>query len=138
MKKKYRQLINIILSLTVFITSISYNSVTTSAAPTSNSSVTTTKTDTMEVHFLDVGQGDSTFIKCGDHSMLIDTGDDSKGTAIQNYLQKQNIKKLDYLILTHPDADHIGGAPVVITKFSIDKVFISNFEKDNKTYQKLI
>lgn len=64
--------------------------------------------------------------------------DDTKGTAIQNYLQKRSIKKLDYLILTHPDSDHIGGAPVIITKFDIDKVFVSNFEKDTKTYQKLI
>lgn len=93
---------------------------------------------TMEVHFLDVGQGDSTLITCDGHAMLIDAGDDTKGTAIQNYLKKQNIKSLDYLILTHPDADHIGGAPVIITKFDITKVFVSNFEKDNKTYRKLI
>lgn len=94
--------------------------------------------DTMEVHFLDVGQGDSTLITCGDHAMLIDAGDDSKGTTIQNYLKKQKVDKLDYLVLTHPDADHIGGAPVIITKFKINKVFVSNYEKDNKTYQKLI
>lgn len=94
--------------------------------------------DKMEVHFIDVGQGDSTLIKCGDKTMLIDAGDDSKGTAIQNYLQKQKINKLDYLVLTHPDADHIGGAPVIITKFDIGKVFVSNFEKDNNTYRKLI
>lgn len=93
---------------------------------------------TMEVHFLDVAQGDSTLVICDGHAMLIDAGDDTKGTAIQNYLKKQKIKSLDYLILTHPDADHIGGAPVVITKFDISKVFVSNFEKDNKTYQKLI
>jgi len=93
---------------------------------------------TMEVHFLDVGQGNSTLITCGGHAMLIDAGDDSKGTAIQNYLKKQKVNTLDYLVLTHPDADHIGGAPVVITKFQIDQVFVSNFEKDNKTYQKLI
>lgn len=62
----------------------------------------------MEVHFLDVGQGDCTLITCDGHAMLIDAGDDTKGTAIQNYLQKQKIKSLDYLILTHPDADHIG------------------------------
>lgn len=102
---------------------------------------TTAKTvepKTMEVHFLDVGQGDSTLITCDGHAMLIDAGDDTKGTAIQNYLKKQNIKSLDYLILTHPDADHIGGAPVVITKFDISKVFVSNFEKDSKTYRKLI
>lgn len=92
----------------------------------------------MDVHFMDVGQGDATLVTCGGHAMLIDAGDDTKGTAIQNYLQKQKISKLDYLILTHPDADHIGGAPVIITKFTIGKVFVSNFEKDNKTYQKLI
>lgn len=92
----------------------------------------------MEVHFLDVGQGDATLITCDGHAMLIDAGDDTKGTAIQNYLKKQKIKSLDYLILTHPDADHIGGAPVIITKFEISKVFVSNFEKDNKSYLKLI
>lgn len=92
----------------------------------------------LEVHFVDVGQGDATLLKCDGQAMLIDTGDTNKGTAIQNYLNKQGVTKLDYLILTHPDADHIGGAPVIITKFEIDKVFVSNFEKDNKTYQKLI
>lgn len=94
--------------------------------------------DKMEVHFIDVGQGDATLIKCGEHAMLIDAGDDSKGTAVQNYLKKQKVEKLDYLILTHPDADHIGGAPTIITKFEIKKVFVSNYEKDNKSYQKLI
>lgn len=106
------------------------------------SSITEDETEvvcsTMEVHFIDVGQGDSTLIKCDDQAMLIDAGDDSKGTAIQNYLQKQGVTKLDYIILTHPDADHIGGAPVIITKFDIDTVFMFNYEKDNKTYMKLI
>lgn len=94
--------------------------------------------DNLEIHYIDVGQGDATLVKCGNSSMLIDAGDDSKGTLIQNYLQKQKVEKLDYLILTHPDSDHIGGAPVIITKFDINKVFVSNYEKDNRTYQKLI
>ncbi len=92
----------------------------------------------MEVHFIDVGQADATLIKCGDQAMLIDTAESSKGTTLQKYLTKQGITKLDYLVLTHPDADHIGGAPVIITKFEIDRVFMSNFAKDNLTYQKLI
>ena len=92
----------------------------------------------MEAHFIDVGQGDSTLIICEGKTMLIDAGDDSQGTAIQNYLQKQGIKKLDYLVLTHPDSDHIGGAPVIITKFDIGQVFMSDYKKDNKTYEKLI
>ncbi len=94
--------------------------------------------DKMEVHFIDVGQGDATLIKCGEHAMLIDAGDDSKGTAVQNYLKKQKVEKLDYLVLTHPDADHIGGAPTIITKFEIKKVFLPNYEKDNKSYKKLM
>lgn len=97
-----------------------------------------TQAGQMQVHFIDVGQGDAVLVMCGGQAMLIDAGDYTKGTAIQNYLQKQGVKKLDYLILTHPDSDHIGGAPVVITKFEIGKVFLSNYEKDNKTYQKLI
>ncbi len=102
------------------------------------SSASGAKAGKMEVHYIDVGQGDATLVTCDGHAMLIDAGDYSKGTAIQNYLQKQKIKKLDYLILTHPDSDHIGGAPVIITKFEIGRVFVSNYEKDNKTYQKLI
>lgn len=128
MKKFYRRITNLFICVAVLLGSVTLNPVISMAA----------EPDTMEVHFIDVGQGDATLIKCGEQSMLIDTADDSKGTAIQKYLQKQNVEKLDYLILTHPDADHIGGAPVVVTKFEINKVFMSNFEKDNKTYQKLI
>lgn len=128
MKKMHKRLINLLLAVAVVLGGLLSDPIPTLAV----------NTDTMEVHFIDVGQGDSTLITCGDHAMLIDAGDDSKGTAIQNYLQKRKIKKLDYLILTHPDADHIGGAPVIVTKFDIDKVFVSNYEKDTKTYQKLI
>jgi competence protein ComEC len=70
--------------------------------------------------------------------MLIDTGDDSKGTLLQNALQKLGVTKLDMLILTHPDSDHIGGAPVIITKFDVDTVLMSAYEKDNKMYDKLL
>ena len=47
----------------------------------------------LEVHFMDVGQGDATLIMTDGHAMLIDAGNNSKGTAVQNYLQKQGIKK---------------------------------------------
>ena len=130
MKRTCKYMVNLILAVSILIGAVSFSPTTTLAAPT--------KADEVKVHFIDVGQGDSTLITCGDHSMLIDTGDDSKGTTIQNYLKKQKVETLDYLILTHPDADHIGGAPVIITKFNINKVFMSDYEKDNKTYQKLI
>ena len=83
--------------------------------------------DQMEVHFIDVGQGDATLVTCGGHAMLIDAGDDTRGTAIQNYLQKQKITRLDYLILTHPDADHIGGGPFIIKMLVFYTLFLPNY-----------
>ncbi len=140
MRKICRQLLNLMLMAAIIIGSFSADSVMSQAADGRAGAVKSedVKAGSMEVHFMDVGQGDATLIVCDGHSMLIDAGDYTKGTAIQNYLKKQKIKKLDYLIFTHPDADHIGGAPVIITKFDIDRVFLSNFEKDNKTYQKMI
>lgn len=91
----------------------------------------------LEVHYIDVGQGSATLLKSGRHAMLIDTGDSDQGTKIQLYLTKQGVENLDYLVLTHPDADHIGGAPVIITKFGIGQLFLSDYEKDNKTTQKV-
>ncbi|MDE6911403.1 MAG: MBL fold metallo-hydrolase, partial [Lachnospiraceae bacterium] len=139
MRKVYRQIMNLILAAAIII-GFSADSLMTEAAEgrTSGARAESVETGSMEVHFLDVGQGDATLIMCDGHSMLIDAGDYTKATAIQNYLKKQKINKLDYLIFTHPDSDHIGGAPVIITKFDVDKVFLSNFEKDNKTYQKMI
>lgn len=136
MKKVYRQLLSFLMAAAVLIGAGTI--VNTKMSQASGDEKQDAKAGTMEVHFIDVGQGDSTLITCEGHAMLIDTGEATKGTAIQNYLQKQKIDKLDYLILTHPDSDHIGGAPVIITKFQIDKVFTSNYEKDNKTYMKLI
>ncbi len=130
MKRIYKYMVNLILAVSILAGTLSLTPPAALAAPKN--------ADEMKVHFMDVGQGDSTLITCGGHSMLIDAGDDTKGTAVQNYLKKQKVDKLDYLVLTHPDADHIGGAPVVINKLDINKVFVSNFEKDNKTYQKLI
>ena len=92
----------------------------------------------MEVHFIDVGQGDSTLIKVGDHAMLIDAGDNSEGTAVQSYLESQNVKKLDYAIGTHPDADHIGGLDVIVYKFDCKKVFMPDITSDTKTYDDVV
>ncbi len=92
----------------------------------------------MEVHFIDVGQGDATLIKLDGHYMLIDAGGNDKGTLVQLYLQKQGVEKLDYLILTHTDADHIGGADVIVTKFDVETVLLGDFPKENETYEELL
>ena len=93
---------------------------------------------TLEVHYIDVGQGDATLIKCGSHAMLIDGGNNNKGTTVQLYLKKQGVESLDYVIGTHPDADHIGGLDVIVYKYNCDTVIMPDYEKDTKTYQELV
>lgn len=104
----------------------------------SNEAISISEKSSLEVHYIDVGQGDCALLTCDGHAMLIDAGDDSKGTKIQAYLIKQGVEQLDYLVLSHPDADHIGGAPVIITKFDITQVFMPEYEKDSFTYEKVL
>ena len=86
----------------------------------------------LAVHFLDVGQGDATLFICDGEAMLLDAGGTTSGTEIQLYLMKNGVEKLKYLILTHPDEEHIGGADVIITKYDIENVFMPAYEKDTK------
>ncbi|MDY4971762.1 MAG: ComEC/Rec2 family competence protein [Lachnospiraceae bacterium] len=97
-----------------------------------------TEDSTLEMHFLDVGQGDCTLIICDGHSMLIDAGKNDQGTEIQSYLESKGIEKLDYAIGTHPDSDHIGGLDVVLYKFGADQVFMPDYAKDTKTYDDVV
>ena len=92
----------------------------------------------LEIHYLDVGQGDATLILCDGHAMLIDAGDNDQGTAVQSYLESQGVTTLDYVIGTHPDADHIGGLDVVLYKFDCKTVIMPDFEKDTRTYDDVV
>ncbi|MDP8247712.1 MAG: helix-hairpin-helix domain-containing protein [Candidatus Tritonobacter lacicola] len=76
----------------------------------------------LEIHFIDIGQGDSTLIKCPDGTnILIDGGPKKSTEAFLKYLEKEKVKRIDLLIATHPDEDHIGGLPTVVRKYDIGK-----------------
>lgn len=91
------------------------------------------------VHFIDVGQGDSTLLISPDNkSMLIDAGDNSHGKKVVNYLNKLNIKKIDILIGTHPDADHIGGVDYVINHFDIGLFYMPDKTHNTNTFKDVL
>lgn len=92
----------------------------------------------MEVHFIDVGQGDSVLVKQDGMSMLIDAGESWAGEKVINYLEGQGVDSLDYVIGTHPHADHIGGLPDVINHFSIGKIIMPEITHTTKTFERLI
>lgn len=92
----------------------------------------------MEVHYIDVGEADSALVICGDEAMLIDAGNPDQGSEIRLYLKQQGVEKLKYLLLTHSDRDHIGGAASIVSNMDIDNLFMCRYEKDNDVYLNLI
>ena len=93
----------------------------------------------MRVHFLDVGQGDSILIESpNDEYMLIDGGDKGSGDEIVAYLQQQGIDKLDYVVATHPDADHIGGLIDVLENVTIERWIDSGKAHTSQTYIEML
>ena len=94
-----------------------------------------------EVSILDVGQGDSSLIRLKNKNILIDTGgninyDISKNILIP-YVKSVGIKKIDYLVLTHGDYDHMGEAINLVENFKVEKV-IFNCGEFNDLEKKLI
>lgn len=89
----------------------------------------------LQVHFLDVGQGDATLIFQDTHAMLIDAGDNLYGWQVVDYLKYLGIEHLDYFIGTHPDSDHIGGMDTVLENISCDMVLMPDLERDTATYE---
>ncbi len=97
-----------------------------SAATDSQSTQAPATTETpdgnLSVHVLNVGQGSSTLIIGPDgETILIDTGDwRDDGEEVIAYLEGQGITRIDHLVTTHPDADHIGGHEAVINHFETE------------------
>jgi competence protein ComEC len=78
----------------------------------------------LEVHFQDVGQASSILIKGPEKNLLIDAAEDSEGDDVIRYIHEQGIDRLDYVIATHPHADHIGGLDEVLEEFEIGQVLM--------------
>ena len=94
----------------------------------------------LNVHLIDVGQADSILLMTSGANMLIDTGDldDDYTDKIIDYLKKQGVSRLDYLVLTHPDADHIGGAPEIINEFEVVRCIMPDHAKTTDIYENTI
>jgi len=92
----------------------------------------------LKVHFIDVGQGDCILIEDGTSAMLIDAGNPENGPDIVSYIKKLGINRLDFVIATHPHADHIGGMADVINAFDIGKLIMPKVEHTTRTFENLL
>lgn len=91
----------------------------------------------MRVYFFDVGQGDATLIQTPDgKNILIDGGD--PGTGIVQYLKSLKVQRIDYMIATHPDSDHIGGLVDVLTEIPVSKVITNGEVNSTPVYESFL
>ena len=102
-------------------------------------SVSTFSGDTLRVNYIDVGQGDSIFIQLPNkETMLIDAGEAYEADNVINYLNNLGIKKIDYVVGTHPHTDHIGGLEEVINTFDIGSIYMPKASSNSKTFEDLL
>lgn len=93
----------------------------------------------IEARFVDVGQGDCEILKIsrpgGSYFALVDTGVPGSFAKIDSQLAGMGCPGINTLVLTHPDADHIGSVAQVVGGYRVDRVWQSGFPKDTRTRQ---
>ena len=95
--------------------------------------------DSLCVHYIDVGQGDSALITLPNgKTMLIDAGDNGTERQLISYLKSVGISQIDYLVGTHPHSDHIGGMQEILESFPVGKIFMPRVTHTSQTYIKLL
>lgn len=101
--------------------------------------------DVLQIHHIDVGQADSTLmILPNNETILIDTGHwEDDGQKVIEYLESEDINRIDHLVSTHPDADHIGGNSNIIQTYEdneggIGKIYGSGVQKTTQTYEEYL
>lgn len=104
----------------------------------STASAATGAPENLTVHFIDVGQGDSILLESGDNDMLIDAGERDKSDDVAKYLKGEGITSLDYVVATHPHADHIGGLSDILETFSIGQFLDSGYPHTSATYEHML
>ena len=97
--------------------------------------------DKVRVTFLDVGQGDATVIELPDRTILVDGGVAYERwnigrMVVAPYLWDQGIRRIDHVIATHPQLDHVGGLPWIIKRFEIGQYWSNGVPRRKKSFYK--
>ena len=99
----------------------------------------------LKIYFVDVGQGDSTFIVTPKNETILIDGGGSLGTdfdvgesTLLPYILDRGYKKIDLMFVSHFDQDHIGGLFKILEELKVEKVCISKQEEDSENYQKFL
>ena len=134
--KKYGRLFTFIMSIVCIISFAGCDVSVLTDNVSSSSSVKAS--NGLNIHMIDIGQGDSILLECDESYMLIDAGENDKGGVVVDYLKKHNISKLDYALITHPHSDHYGGFKTVFESVEPDNVVMTEAMNTTRTWEKLV
>lgn len=99
--------------------------------------------ETLRVTFLDVGQGDACVVELPDgQTVLLDAGAsydtlDMGRVVVGPYLWDRGIRRLDHVIGTHPQLDHVGGLPWILRTFEIGRYWGNGIERDEEFFRRI-
>ena len=132
MKKTWRQRLAAILIPIFMVLTLAGAGMKVPAEAAENGAVT--QSGEMKVHFLDVGQGLSILVQSEGKNLIYDGGDRKTSRFVVAYLKEQGVSKIDYLISSHYDADHMAGLIGCLNAFDVKNVISSNYVHNSKLY----
>jgi len=127
-KKHYKIYVLISLLIFILILGLFYKQ-------TMKDSLSELSPNQLRIHYIDVGQGDATLIQINNKNLLIDSGPDKKAYL---YLKKLGIKTLDYVVITHPHEDHIGGLNYIIKNIDIKKYYLPKVISSSESFKNML
>ena len=89
----------------------------------------------MDIYTFSIGKADCTLLSFDGMNVVIDAGEEDDGDDIIRELKELKVEKLDLVILTHFDKDHIGGFSKLADAYPIDKVIMPNYVRNSKQYE---
>ncbi len=92
----------------------------------------------INVHFIDVGQGDAILVQVNSKNLLIDSGPKSEKEKLTEYLDSLYIPQFDYIIATHPHEDHIGNMDYIINNYKVLNFYTPKITTDTVSFENMV
>ena len=128
----------LLLILALLLTGCYVEIVLPGTEPVADQTTTPPASETLLVHYLDVGQADCILVEYGDYHLLIDGGNREDSQMVVAYLEQQGVTELDAVVCTHAHEDHVGSLPGVLAVYPTAAVYAPTKTYSSNIYDKFL
>lgn len=89
----------------------------------------------LTVVFFNVGKADAILLYTDEAAALIDAGENDDGKELAEAIRERGVERLDLMVITHFDKDHVGGADKILERVEVERVLEPDYAKDSKQYR---